>query len=370
MRLRLLRTVVIGVVLAALLAACHGGPHVKPVAGELEYPAAFTLGETGDIIWYAERHTGEIHRRNIVNGNDRVVWTVPNIASAGEQGLLGIALHPNYPSQPYVYAFATRTVQGTPRNQILRITIANGVGVAPTAILNDTGIAAFHNGGRILFGPDGNLFAVIGEHGNPQSAQSVYGNVNVAGKVLRIAPDGSVPAGNPYPVSWVWATGIRNSFGFTFDPDTNALWLSDNGPACNDEINRIVKRGNYAWGPEQTCQTPPAPPVNTNRSGAERRLPERFWPGAVGITGVAFCSRCELGPAHDGKLLVGFVDGTIRELTLDGTRTSVVGEAVLLRHSRAVLSLETRPGEPVYFSDSQGIYRLTLVGPAGAVSSI
>ena len=110
MRLRLLRTVVIGVVLAALLAACHGGTHVKPVAGGLEYPAAFTLGETGDIIWYAERHTGEIHRRNVVNGNDRLVWTIPNIASAGEQGLLGIALHPNYPSQPYVYAFATRTV--------------------------------------------------------------------------------------------------------------------------------------------------------------------------------------------------------------------------------------------------------------------
>jgi glucose/arabinose dehydrogenase len=285
------------------------------------------------------------------------------VLTAGEQGLLGIALHPDYPSQPYVYAYASRMVQGAARNQILRIRIAGGVGVSQDAIVNDTDIAAVHNGGRILFGPGGNLFAVIGEHTHPEYSQSIYGNVNVAGKVLRVAPDGSIPAGNPFNSSWIWAYGIRNSFGFTFDPTTNRLWLSDNGPNCNDEINRIVMRGNYAWGPEQTCATPPAAPQNTNQSGPDRRLPERFWPNAVGITGVAFCDRCGLGSTHEGKLLVGYVDGTIRELTLDSTRNSVVADTVLIKHSQAVLSLETRSGAPVYFSDSQGIFRLTLVGP-------
>ena len=366
--MRLLRAAVVAAALGSLLAGCHGGPHVKSVVGGLQYPAAFTLGESSNVFFYAERNTGEIRRRNIANGNDNLVWTVSNVLSDGERGLLGVALHPDYPTQPYLYAYASRLVNGEARSQVLRIRTVSGVGVSQTAIVNIPDSTAFHNGGRILFGPDGNLFVVIGEDLNPQNAQGIYGNVNVYGKVLRIAPDGSIPAGNPFNSSWIWAYGIRNSFGFTFDPATNALWLSDNGPNCNDEINRIVMRGNYAWGPEETCATPPAPPLNTNQSGPDRRLPQRFWADAVGITGVAFCSQCGLGAAHEGKLFVGFVDGTIRELTLNAARTSVVSETVLLQHSRAVLSLETRPGQPVYFSDSQGINRLTLVGPASVES--
>ena len=228
--------------------------------------------------------------------------------------------------------------------------------------MNDTGALLAHNSGRIKFGPDGFLYAVVGEHTNPANAQIINGNTNLAGKVLRLGPTGAIPADNPFPGSWIWAHGIRNSFGFTFDPANNNLWLTDNGPDCNDEVDRIVKGGNYAWGSAQTCTTPPAAPQNTNQDGPQPRLlPQLFYPDAKGITGAAFCSSCQLG--LNGMLLIGdVVNGEIHGLTLDASRTSVVADQLLYDHPRGIQSMETRPGQPIYFSDSGGIYRLTPFG--------
>jgi glucose/arabinose dehydrogenase len=161
----------------------------------------------------------------------------------------------------------------------------------------------------------------------------------------------------------VWAFGIRNSFGFAFDPTPGSLWLDDNGPNCNDEVDRIVAGGNYAWGPAATCVTPPSAPQNTNQDGPARRLPSVNYPDAKGITGLAFCSGCGLGKAFEGKLLHSFVnDGELHSLTLDAARTSIVDNDIVYDHPSGVLSMETRPGQPVYFSDSDSIYKLTFPG--------
>src|SRR5688572_15685454 len=107
-----------------------------------------------------------------------------------------------------------------------------------------------HNGGHISFGPDGQLYVVIGESTDPALSQdgSAY-----AGKVLRLSPNGSVPTDNPIPVSPLFATGVRNSFGFAFDPETGHLWETENGPECNDEINRVPRGANLGWGPSAAC---------------------------------------------------------------------------------------------------------------------
>ena len=359
---RILCTLAIGLFASTVLTGCHGGLHARAVITGLEFPAAFTVGPDNDTIWYAERLTGEIRSRKLSTDQDTLVWTVPNLVTNGEQGLLGLALHPNYPTSPFLYAFASRTVFGAPRNQILKITLSGGVGVSHTSILGDPGIAANHNGGRILFGPDGNLYAAIGDHQSPANSQTIDGNNNKAGKVLRLTPDGGVPTGNPFPGSVVWAFGIRNSFGFAFDPAPGSMWLDDNGPGCNDEVNRVVAGGNYAWGPAQTCATPPTAPQNTNQDGpAPRRLPNVNYPDAKGITGVAFCSGCGLGASLEGRLLHSFVnDGELHSLTLDAARTSVVDNDIVYDHPSGILSMETRPGQPVYFSDFDSIYKLTL----------
>jgi glucose/arabinose dehydrogenase len=359
---RILCTLAIGLFASTALTGCHGGLHAQAVMTGLDFPAAFAVGPDNDTIWYAERLTGEIRSRKLSTGEDTLVWTVPNLLTNGERGLLGIALHPKYPATPLLYAFATRELLGVPRNQLLKITLSGGVGVSQISILGDHGIANNHNGGRILFGPDGNLYVVTGDHQNPANAQTIDGNSNLGGKVLRVTPDGGVPSGNPFAGSAVWAFGIRNSFGFAFDPTPGSMWLTDNGPNCNDEVNRIVGGGNYSWGPAQTCVSPPPAPQNTNQDGPVPRLqPNVNYADAKGITGAAFCSGCGLGAAFNGRLLHSFVnDGVLHKLTLDAARTSIVGNEVVYDHPSGILSMETRPGQPIYFSDAGAIYKLTV----------
>jgi hypothetical protein len=350
--------VVMGMLVAQLLVTttpAHAVIGEQAVATGLDNPVGFTINPANaSELWYGERFTGEIRRRNIVTNADSLVYTVTNVLTANEQGLLGVALHPDYPAQPYVYAFATRNKAGVAVNMVLKITISGGVGVARKTLLKDPSTRTGHNGGRIKFGPDGMLYIVIGEHTFPTNSQNLD---NAAGKIHRITAHGDIPADNPFPGRTIWAFGIRNSFGFTFDPVTNFLWETDNGPECNDELNRIKKGGNYAWGENHNCALSPAP-ENTNQDGPlPRRLPKYFQPDPSGITGVAVCSAC--GLPTDLDLYVGGVnDGIIYKLTLDANRRKVVSSAPFLDRTGFVISVETRPGLPIYFSDTTGIYKL------------
>ena len=109
-----LSVLAVGVVSVTLLAGCHGEPHAEAVFTGLEYPAAFTVDPNNDTIWYAERLSGEIRRRNISGGPDTLVWTVPDLLTNGERGLLGVALHPNYPASQFLFAYATATSAARP----------------------------------------------------------------------------------------------------------------------------------------------------------------------------------------------------------------------------------------------------------------
>ena len=240
-------------------------------------------------------NTGWLRFRNLQAGGDHRVHRVTNVNSNGERGALGVAVHPAWPNQPFVYVFVTRNTTEGLRNQVLRIKVANGQGTAVRRILSSpAGPASNHNGGRILFGPDNKLYVVIGDNADPANSQDRSSNLR--GKILRVNPDGSIPATNPFGTR-IWAYGIRNSIGFAFDPQNARLWESENGPACNDEVNRIVKGGNHGWGPNENCP-------NTNNSGPTPRiLPKHTFASTVGLTGLAFCDACGLGAGYQGDLL-------------------------------------------------------------------
>jgi glucose/arabinose dehydrogenase len=207
-----------------------------------------------------------------------------------------------------------------------------------------------HNGGVIHFGPDRRLYAVTGERNEEGRSQDL---ADPAGKVLRLNRNGSRPADNPIPGSLAYSFGHRNSFGFTFDPRTGRMWQTENGPECDDEINPIDPGGNYGWGAESTCP-------DTNDSGpAPRHPPAHVYNPVVIPTGAAFCDRCGLGSGVEGNLLVGTFSGTIRLLTLNASRDGVASERVLYDHSSGVLAVENRPNGTIFFSDSDGIHRLT-----------
>jgi aldose sugar dehydrogenase len=317
------------------------------------FPAAFTLTPDGSRILYGARYTGQISWLDPATGMSAPFFKVPNVATAGEYGLLGLALSPNYPSESRVWAFVTRTVAGTPENELIRIR-ADGGGFA---IVRRFSTALHHDGGQIMFGPDGKLYVVVGDNYSPSLSQDL--NVT-AGKMMRLNPAGTVPSDNPRAGSPIIGYGIRNSFGFTFDPQGGRLWATDNGPECNDEIDLVPKLSlnNFGWGPSETCSSPPPAPRNTNRDGPNPVLPKFFFARPLGLTGAAFCNGC--GLSSPGQLFFGdFNNGIIHRSKLTSARTGVVSQAPFYDHPDAVLSLEAPlDGGPIYFSTKTNIFRL------------
>lgn len=167
----------------------------------------------------------------------------------GEGGLMGLALHPDFARQPFVYAMLTTSDGGKVVNRVVRLKH----GAQPTVdktILDNIPAAMYHNGGRIAFGPDGMLYVTTGENFKADMAQDMN---SLGGKILRVTPDGAVPPDNPFPSSPVWSLGHRNPQGLAWHPATKELFASEHGPSGefglrkDDEINVIVKGGNYGW---------------------------------------------------------------------------------------------------------------------------
>ena len=179
-----------------------------------------------------------------------------SVDSAGERGLLGVAFDPNFSSNQFVYLYYT--VSSAPvHNRISRFT-ANG-DVAATGsevVLMDLDIlsATNHNGGAIHFGPDGKLYAGVGENANSANAQTLN---NRLGKILRINSDGSIPTDNPFfntatgANRAIWARGLRNPFTFGFQPGTGRMFINDVGQDTWEEINDGIAGSNYGW---PTCE--------------------------------------------------------------------------------------------------------------------
>src|SRR6266542_3058809 len=204
------------------------------VATGLQVPWGIAFLPGGDAL-VAERPTGAIVRIPRGGGSARTVMRVPGVAADGEGGLLGLAVSPRYATDRLVYAYLTTASD----NRIVRFRLGGAV----HAILTGLQKASIHDGGRIAFGPDGMLYAGVGDAGNSSNAQN---RSSRNGKILRIRPNGSVPPGNPFPGSPVWTLGHRNVQGLAWDR-AGRLWATEFGQNTWDEVNLIRKGRNYGW---------------------------------------------------------------------------------------------------------------------------
>jgi aldose sugar dehydrogenase len=359
MRYRLFRTILAGVAVVAAVsvrpqAANAAGTIVAtPVATGLHDPTGFTFSP-GGRIYYVERLTGRMRVLNPVTGRQHRFFTIPKA-----DGIVGITLHPDYPSTPYVYVYGTRIINGVKYAQLMRIKAEGGSGVRSKVLISRPAASGMfaHQGGRLLFGPDERLYFMIGDEGDPAAAQDPN---DIAGKMLRVTARGSAPADNPTLGSITFSSGLRNSIGYDFDPESGNLWLVDNGPECNDELNIVVAASNYGWGPSETCSTPPAAPMNTNQDGVNPMLPVAWYASPLGPTGLAFCDGCRLGPARRGDLFFGDSNlFAIHDVTLDSSRTTVASQSIVYTHTEGIRSMEVGTDGAIYFSDSSGIFRLS-----------
>ncbi|MBI1663635.1 MAG: PQQ-dependent sugar dehydrogenase [Nitrosopumilus sp.] len=170
-------------------------------------------------------------------------------ADVFDGGLLGIALHPNFAENHFIYVFLTYEEDQTLWNKILRITESENKLQDAETIFDKIPGSSFTNGGFIKFGPDEKLY--VGTGATSDSSHLPQDLDSLSGKILRINDDGSIPEDNPFTDSPVYSLGHRNPQGMTWDDDGN-LYVAEFGPEKNDEINIILAGKNYGW-PEQEC---------------------------------------------------------------------------------------------------------------------
>ena len=202
------------------------------VATGLEAPWDLVFTPNGEAL-VSERDSSRLLSVDS-SGNVEELQRLPENGT-GEGGLLGIALSPNYESDGYIYAYYTTDTD----NRVTRFR----VGEDPEPILTGIPVLTYHNGGRIAFGPDGNLYVGTGDAGDTSTSQDLN---SLGGKILRITPDGNVPADNPFPNSPVYSYGHRNVQGLAWD-EGGQLYATEFGQNRYDEVNRIQPGGNYGW---------------------------------------------------------------------------------------------------------------------------
>lgn len=224
-----------------------------------------TLVDGLEVVWglqfapdkrlFVTEKAGRVRIINPDGKLDPVPWaTLTNVdAETRERGLFGVALHPKFPQEAWVYVMYSTKKGETLVNRVSRFRDVGGKGSSEQVLIDDLPAAGNHNGGRIRFGPDGMLYIGAGEAGDRTHAQ----NLSIrGGKILRITPDGKTPPDNPWPESPVWAYGVRNAQGLAFRPSDGALFAADHGPtgewrepriAAYDELNIIKKGANYGW---------------------------------------------------------------------------------------------------------------------------
>ncbi|GFH35563.1 glucose sorbosone dehydrogenase [Streptomyces pacificus] len=210
---------------------------------DLESPWGLAALPGGDLL-VSSRDQGTITRVDAETGKQTVVGSVPGVAPAGEGGLMGLAVSPDFASDGLVYAYFTTASD----NRIARMLYderkpAGQQLGAPDTILRGIPKGRIHNGGRIAFGPDGMLYAGTGEAGEPGLAQDM---ASLGGKILRMTPDGQPVHGNPSAGSVVYSYGHRNVQGLAWDAQKR-LWASEFGQNTWDELNLIEPGGNYGW---------------------------------------------------------------------------------------------------------------------------
>jgi glucose/arabinose dehydrogenase len=262
------------------------------------------------------------------------------VDSDEEGGLLGVAIHPEFERNRFMYLYMTVRESGRKSNRVERWRVAEDLGSArfDRRILENIPSAAYHDGGRLRFGPDGMLYVGTGDGGEPDRSQDP---ASLGGKVLRLTPDGQVPKDNPVAGNPLYVLGVRNTQGF--DWTGGRFYVTDHGPSGellrrgHDEVNLASPGANLGWPAIYGCQT---------HQGMV--TPSLSWLTAVPPGGASFYTGTAI-PEWRGSLLIG----TLRSMHLHRVKLSSSDPAVVELHE-------------VYFQDQAGRLRDVVMGPDGA----
>jgi aldose sugar dehydrogenase len=308
------------------------------IASGLEVPWSIAFLPEGDML-VTEREG----RVRVVKMDGTVGPTIisPAVTTTAESGLLGLALHPQFAENGFFYIYFTSTTDAGDENQVERWVLSPDRIVASFDRIIIKGIAAaqFHDGGRIRFGPDGMLYIGTGDGRSPDRSQDVD---DLAGKILRLDPDGGVPQDNPFPGKPAYILGVRNTQGFDWRDD-GTLVVTDHGPSGeyqgregHDEVNVVQAGDNLGWPTIYACE-----------SNDGMVSPSMTWKTALPPGGASFF-RGNAISGWNGSLLISSLRGEHLQRVVFDTEDP-----------RRVASNE------VYLSGEYGRLREAVMGPDG-----
>lgn len=277
-----------------------------PTLENLSFPTDLAFAPDGTLYFTEKGGALKVVKEGKLLPDPLLTIKVPRIFSYNETGLLGIALSPNFSNDQFIYLYHTYSKDGGLANRVIRIS-AERPEDEPKVILDDILGERIHNAGKIRFSPDGHLFIATGDAGQGGLAQR---KDSLNGKVLRVNPDGSVAAHNPFPNSAIFSLGHRNIFGMTFD-DKGRFYVTENGPQEKDEINRIERGKNYGW-----------PTVLGFSEGSRFTEPLIVYEEVNAPTGIIFY-KGDLLPKLKSRLVFGdYLNGNLHVLSLEDGRAT------------------------------------------------
>ncbi len=348
------------VLFVVLLAACTGGRGADAtrtagtpalldtvIQSDLSVPWDIAFAPDGRMFMTERMGNIVMFESTKPKAKRTTVMTVPDVHSMGEAGLMGIALDPDFATNGFLYVCASRMDGPDWRNQILRYRASTDAISFDGYVIRSGALAAsIHDGCRLRFGPDGKLWATMGENGNGRLAQDPNA---LNGKILRMNGDGTVPADNPLlpgaaARTYAYSMGHRNPLGLAFQPGTGALFEIENGATANDEINVIAAGGNYGW------------PDQVGFGGTAKGFADPIWTSGkvtYAATGATFVTGDQWGSWAGSLFVATLKEQDLRRFSVSGT--SLIPKEVLLDQKYGRLrSVVQGPDGALYVTTSNG----------------
>lgn len=213
---------------------------MEVITGNLKAPWA--IEKWGDIFYLTERVGTIVQVQDGEKKRQEVQLEYP-LSTASEAGLLGFVLAPDFSSSNEAFAYYTYEKGDEQFNRVVLLQLDNGVWYEQDMLIDGIPSGTYHHGGRLKIGPDNKLYVTAGDASNPQLAQN---KESLAGKILRMNLDGSIPEDNPFNQSYVYSYGHRNPQGLAWSTE-GVMYATEHGQSANDEVNEIIAGANYGW---------------------------------------------------------------------------------------------------------------------------
>jgi glucose/arabinose dehydrogenase len=296
-----------------------------------------------DHIWFTERD-GRISKMNPATGTIVFSTTISDVVAVGEGGLLGMALHPDFLDNGFLYVVYNYGATAGYREKIVRFTFSNNSLTNPTIIIENIPAATYHNGSRIRVVNESGGVKIYYSTGDATDISLPQDVNSRSGKILRLNADGSIPADNPFANNPVWSYGHRNPQGLVLV--NNKIYESEHGPDIEDEVNIIEKGRNYGWpnvkGP---CDGSEVSFCNANN------IKDPIWSsgnGTIAVCGIDYYNSDKIPEWKNSILMSTLKDASLRQLRLSTDGNSVVSTSI-------------------YFKDDYGRIRDICISPSGNV---